>query len=283
MILSTQTLLEQFQSFYKDNKVQDMADAIEKFALFGGVAWDTIDTSKDSFALIEKLILPDYRYIRNDISEISTGMPLYHLILTGIAQGDGQTHTAYRRANVSQEVGDNAIASLCELGIIKIKKSKKASVSNKLYFNSPFLRFWFAFVSPLFKGIKEQNYKEIQEKFANNKSEFINLIFEQLSLELVKVSFDESFVDLSSYWDEEISLDIYAKTKSQKLIVGSCKYTNAKVKKSELTKLQEKCAKANIKADIFVIVSKSGFSNELKALKGNTLKLLSLKNFKNLL
>ena len=210
-------------------------------------------------------------------------MPLYHLILSAIAQGDAQTHTAYRRANVSQEVGDNAVASLCELGIIKIKKAKKASISDKLYFNSPFLRFWFAFVSPLFKGIKEGDYKEIKEKFANNQSEFLNLIFEQLSLELIKVSMDESFVDLSSYWDSEIELDIYAKTKSKKLIVGACKYTNAKVKKSELTKLQEKCKTAGIEADIFVIVSKSGFSNELKALKGENLKLYTLKNFKNLL
>jgi hypothetical protein len=210
-------------------------------------------------------------------------MPLYHSLLSGIAQGDAQTHTAYKRANVSQTVGDNAIHELCELGIIKVKKSKKAAVSDKLYFNSPFLRFWFAFVSPLFKGIKEGDYKEIKEKFANNKSEFMNLIFEQLSLEVVKKSMDESFVDLTSYWDENISLDIYAKTKSQKLIVGICKYTNAKVKKSELTKLQEKCEKANIKADVFVIVSKSGFSNELKALKGENLKLYTLKHFKNLL
>ncbi len=210
-------------------------------------------------------------------------MPLYHSILSGIAQGDAQTHTTYKRANVSQDVGDNAVFELCKLGIIKIKKSKKASISNKLYFNSPFLRFWFAFVSPLFKGIKEGDYKEIREKFANNQTEFMNLIFEQLSLELIKRSFtDESFVDLSSYWDSDIELDIYAKTKSKKLLVGTCKYTNAKVKKSELTKLQEKCKKVGIAPDIFVVVSKSGFSSELKALKGENLKLYTLKNFKSL-
>ena len=74
--------------------------------------------------------------------------------------------------------------------------------------------------------------------------------------------------------------NIFAKTKSQKIIVGACKYTNAKVKKSELTKLQEKAKEAGIKADIFVIISKAGFSNELKSLKGENLKLLTLKHFK---
>nr|WP_275847670.1 DUF234 domain-containing protein [Sulfurimonas sp. SAG-AH-194-I05] len=220
-------------------------------------------------------------------------MPLYHTILTGIAMGDGKTHTAYKRANVSQEVGDNAIDSLCDLGIIRLEKSHKVftswaeddaqKVSNKLYFSSPFLRFWFAFVSPLFKGIKEGDYKEIKERFENREKEFTDLIFAQLSQELVNISLvDDPIVAISSYWDNEIELDIYAKTKSGKIIAGMSKYTNAKVKKSELTKLQEKCEQVKMKVDIFVLVSKNGFSNELKAMKGENLKLFMLKNFKKL-
>lgn len=252
-----------------------------------------MDTSKDAFELIENLILPDYRYIRNDVSEVSTGMPLYHSILTGIAQGDGKTHTAYKRANTSQEVGDKAVEELCDLGIIRLEKSKKiftswaeddaSKVSHKLYFTSPFLRFWFAFISPLFKGIKEGDYKEVREKFANNKNEFTNLVFEQLSQELLKAAFSEDkIVECSSYWDNETELEIYAKTQKGKVIVGTCKYTNAKIKKSELSKLKEKCEKAKIKADIFVLVSKKGFSSELKSLKGENLKLFTSKSFKSL-
>ena len=244
-------------------------------------------------SLIESLILPDYRYIRNDVSEVSTGMPLYHTILTGIAMGDGRTHTAYKRANISKEVGDKAIDELCDLGIIRLEKSKKVftswaeedgeKISNKLYFTSPFLRFWFAFISPLFKGIKEGDYKEIQERFQNRENEFTNLVFEQLSQEFIKLAFtDDEIVECSSYWDNDIELEIYAKTKSGKVIAGSCKYTNAKIKKSELTKLQEKCEKAKIKADIFVIFSKKGFSSELKSLKGENLRLYTVKNFNKL-
>jgi len=244
-------------------------------------------------SLIESLILPDYRYIRNDVSEVSTGMPLYHTILTGIAMGDGRTHTAYKRANISKEVGDKAIDELCDLGIIRLEKSKKVftswaeedgeKISNKLYFTSAFLRFWFAFISPLFKGIKEGDYKEIQERFQNRENEFTNLVFEQLSQEFIKLAFtDDEIVECSSYWDNDIELEIYAKTKSGKVIAGSCKYTNAKIKKSELTKLQEKCEKAKIKADIFVIFSKKGFSSELKSLKGENLRLYTVKNFKKL-
>ncbi len=293
IILNTQTFLEQFRSFYKEYNPKNFEDAVEKFSIFGGVGWGNLDTSEPSFELIQKLILPDYRYIRNDVSEVSTGMPLYHTILTGIAMGDGKTHTAYKRANTSKEVGDKAIEELCDLGIIRLEKSKKVftswaeedgeKVSNKLYFTSPFLRFWFAFISPLFKGIKEGDYKEVRERFLNRESEFVNLTFEQLSQELLKLSFvDDEIVECSSYWDNDIELELYAKTKSGKIIAGTCKYTNSKVKKSELTKLQERCERAKIKADIFVIVSKRGFSSELKALKGENLKLYTVKNLKKL-
>ena len=228
------------------------------------------------------------------MTELTTGMPLYHSILSGIAMGDGKTHTAYKRANTSKEVGDKAVEELCESGIIRLEKSKKVftswaeedgeKISNKLFFTSPFLRFWFAFVSPLFKGVRDGDYKEVRERFTNRQSEFLQLTFIELAHELIKINEKEDPIkEISSYWDNTYEIDIYAKTKSGKTIVGTCKYTNAKLKKSTLTKLQEDAKQARIQADTFILVSKSGFSNELKVMKGENLKLLTLKSFKNLL
>jgi len=146
------------------------------------------------------------------------------------------------------------------------------------------LRFWFAFISPLFKGIRDGDFKEVKQKFLNKKNEFTQLTFVQLSHELLKKTFTEDNIqEISSFWDRKNELDIYAKTVSGKIIVGSCKYSNTKVKKSELTRLQEICKESNIKVDTFVIVAKKGFSNELKSLKSEQIKLLTLKSFKNLL
>jgi uncharacterized protein len=218
-------------------------------------------------------------------------MPLYHAILTGIATGDGRTSTAFKKANVSAEVGLKAIDELCETGIIRVEKSRAVftswseneSVANKLFFTSPFLRFWFAFVSPIFKGIRDGDYKEISERFANRHSEFLHLSFVELSHELIKLNAqDDAITEIGTYWDNNIELDIFAKTKSGKTVVGVCKYTNSKVKKSELTKLQEMCKNAKIEVDTFILVSKSGFSNELKSMKGENLRLLTTKNFKKL-
>jgi hypothetical protein len=200
--------------------------------------------------------------------------------------GDGKTHSVFKRANVSEDVGENAIKELCDRGIIRVEKSKKRFTSwseNKLFFTSPFIRFWFAFVSPLFKGIKEGNFEEVKKRFENRESEFVNLTFIELSHELLKSTFeDDKITEISSYWDRDTQLDVYATSASKKTIIGSCKYTNSKVKKSELTKLKEQCEKANIQADLFVIVSKKGFSSELKSLKSENLKLFTIKNFKKL-
>ena len=91
-----------------------MQTAIEKFSIFGGVNWGTIDTSKESIVLIQELILPDFRYIRNDITELTDGLPLHHSILTGLAMGDSRLQTAFKRASVAKEVGENAIFELAK-------------------------------------------------------------------------------------------------------------------------------------------------------------------------
>jgi len=259
-----------------------MEDAIEKFAIFGGVSWGKIDTSKPSFELIEKLILDDYSYIRNDINELTDGQPLYHSILSAIALSDGKAHAVYKRARVEEGVGQKAIETLLERGLIRFKRVKGAD--DKFYFTLPFLRFWFAFVSPLFKGIRDGDYKEIQTRWEGYKNEFTHLPFTELSHLLIRKELkDAQIMDIGEYWKNDgLLIDIYAKTKDKKEIIGSCKYTNSKIKKSEISKLDELAKKANLTRDIIVIVAKKGFSKELKALKSEDLKLFTLKNFKTL-
>ena len=292
IIANTQTIAEQFNAFHTNFKPKNLESALELFAIFGGVEWGNIEIDKEPYELIEKLILNDYSYIRNDISDLTTGMPLYHTILTGIAMGDGRTHSAFKRAGVESEVGMKAIDELCELGVIKKELSKKEFTtwsedyksSDKLIFTTPFLQFWFTFISPLFKGIRDGDYKEVQDRYQNRKVDITTLVFKQLSQELVKNSFKNDPLTISgSFWKKDIAIDIYAKTKSGKIIVGDCSYSNSKMKKNALTKLQEKSKHAEIKPDIFVLISKNGFSNELKSLKSENLKLYTLKNFRNLI
>ena len=238
--------------------------------------------------LIEKLILNKYKYLRNDISYLTKGYTQYHSILTGLALGDRRTNSAFRRANIEFDDGIEIVDDLCGLKVLKLEKSlqsfsrleSKYVVSEKLIFKSPFVRFWFAFISPIFKGIRDGEYEEFYKQFNNRKTEFIAFMFEELSHELLKISFqDDNIIKIGRYWDDNREIEILAKTKSGKIIAGVCKYTNSKIKKSELTKLKKICEDAKINVDIYVIFAKKGYSSELKSLKGESLKLFTVRNF----
>ncbi len=206
--------------------------------------------------------------------------------------GDGRIHSAFKRARISDENASDIAKKLMDTNVVRLLKSRKQftswvddeRVSDKLLFTTPFLRFWFAFVAPIFKGIKEGNYDEFNQRYENKIAEFREAVFQELSYEVVKKSFaEDAITEIADYWDREVEIDLFAKTASKKVIVGSCRYTNAKLKKSEIAKLEELSSKAKLKAEIFVIVAKRGFSNELKSLKGENIRLFTLKSFKSLL
>ena len=242
--------------------------------------------------LIEKHILNNYDNLRYEINIISGGYKVDHAILTGIAQGDRKTTTSFKRAFVSFEEGSRCVEKLIDRGIIEIESSQHFlankrgddKIAKKLLFTAPFLRFWFAFVSPIYKGIKEKNYKEFYELFENKEAEFGDFVFEELAMEFLIDFFKEDPIkQFGKYWDENIKFDLLAKTTSGKIIAGNCKYINSKIKKSELNTLKENSTSINLNADIFVLFSKNGFSNELKSQKSETIKLFTTKSFKLLL
>lgn len=283
------SILEQFRSFCFQNTPQELEQAIEYFSVFGGTSW-SVDLTRELEELIENKILKNYTYIHGDITKITRSDKVSHALLSAAATGDGRVHSALKRARISRAEGEDAIDTLCSKNILKREYSLESppnedeKIDERLNFSTPFMRFWFAFVSPYFKTIKEGDFKEATESFANRKSEFYELTFKKLSHELIKKSLkDDVIVEIGSYWDRNTQIDILAKTKSGKVVAGICKYSNQKAKKSELAKLQEQCRQAELTPDIYVIVSKGGFSNELKALKGEDVKLFGLKNFKTLI
>lgn len=282
------TLLHQFRSFYLQNNAEDIEKALEYFSIFGGTSWK-VDMHKPLLELMETKIFKNYPYIHSDIAKVTFSNKLSHTLLSAMATGDRRVYSTFKRAHISREEGESALDTLLDSALIRFEYSVERPVnidddnSDKLSFMTPFMRFWFAFVSPFYKTIKEGDYSEVEKSFASREHEFYELIFKKLSFELLRKTFTEDpIVEVGSYWDKNAEIDILAKTQSGKLIAGSTKYKNTKVKKTELTKLKEQCAKAEFEPDMFVIFSKSGFTSELKALKGNDLKLFTIKSMKAL-
>lgn len=283
------TLLQQFRSFCFQNNATDIEKAIEYFAVFGGMGWN-VDMSKPLEELIEEKVLANYRYLHGDITKITQSNKSYHALLTALASGDRREHSAFRRAGLQRREGEESAAFLIKNGLLIRESSQEEpadeneEVSDRLIFTAPFMRFWFSSVSPYYKGIKEGDFTEVKERWENTRHAFFDPVYEGLVIALVKQSFKEDWVSkIGSYWDKNGEIEILGQTKSGKVLAGACKYSKSKANKSELTKLQEKCERAQLKADIFVIFSKSGFSSEFKKEKSETLRLFALKNLRSLI
>lgn len=265
--------------------------AIQYFTIFGGLE-EKIDTSIPLKELIEKNILSKYDTYRKEINYLIGGYGVEYAVLTGIALGDRKTTTAFKRAHVSFEEGMKCVENLVEKEIIEIESSQyfllnkrnESKTAKRLFFTTPFIRFWFGFVSPIYKGIKDGDFQEFYTRFDNYIGEFSNFIFEELSLIFLQNYMSEDKIKhIGKYWDEKIELDIVAKTNNNKLIVANCKYTNSKIKKNELSKLIQDCKTLDIAPDMMILFSKNGFSSELKSLKNENLKLFTTKHLKLLL
>ena len=287
------TLLQQFRSFCFQNNATDFEKAVEYFAVFGGMGWK-VDFSKSIDELIETKVLNNYRYIHGDLTKITHSKPTYHAMLSAIATGDRREYSAFKKVNIGREEGEEVIDFLIKDGFLIFDKSvekpvdEKDGISDKLLFITPFMRFWFAVISPTYKSIKEGDYKEVKERWSRMKADFFTLIYDQLILEILKQGFKDAFegdpiVEIGAYWDKNVEIDILIKRKSGELIAGATKYSRSKTNKNELTKLKEKCAQAELDVDTFVIFSKNKFSSELKKEKGEKLRLLSLRNLTSLI
>lgn len=283
------TPLEQFRSFCFQNKADDVEKTIEYFAVFGGMGWG-VDMTKPLDELIKEKVFANYRYIHGDITKITQNNKAHHSLLTALATGDRREHSAFKRASLLRRDGEAAASFLIENGLLYPQKSQEEpadaseEVSERLLFVTPFMRFWFAFVSPYYKGVRDGDYAEALTRWEHTKQAFFDVAYEALVLELVKKSFaDDKIEKIGSYWDKNIEIEILAQTKSGKNIAGTCKYSKSKTGKSALTKLEESCAKAKLTPDIFIIFSKNGFSSEFKKERGESVRLFSMKHLKILM
>ncbi|MGA1932366.1 DUF234 domain-containing protein [Arcobacter sp. YIC-464] len=265
-----------------------MQTAIKYFSVFGG--YDVkIDTTKPLEELIKSHILNNYEELKREVHYLTGGYHIDHAILSGVALGDRRTNSSFKRAHVSFEEGMSSVENLCDRGIIEIessfnflaKKANNSDIAKKLLFTTPFLRFWFAFVSPIYKGIRDRKYTEFEERFQNNFTQFQEFIFEELCMEYTRDFYEkEGIKDLGKYWDKSREIDVVLQTKDNKIVVGVCKNTTAKIKKAVLTKLMQDCKDIGLNADVFILFANNGFSNELKAMKSEELRLFNAKSLK---
>lgn len=290
-------LLAQFRSFYFRNYPEDMETQISYFSIFGGLGWD-IDTSKPAVELIKTLILDNFELLNEKIEKLTQNDPNNKRLLQALAVGDRRIFSAFKRAGLNNGNGGGALNYLQNIGLIQMEYSREQHprdknpnaklkrrdarhrISHKVLFSHPFVRFWFYFISPQIKNIKNGDFDKVIENFNEKHNSYTSLVFEEISEVLLNYNLrDSQILSSGSYWDADIEIDILTITENDKIYVGECKWKNHKVNKKELHKINEKCEKLHLIPTQIILFSKRGFSKELMQLRGKNLALYSSEDF----
>ncbi len=294
---------QQFKDFYSHFTYLEMEQALEYFAVFGGMQ-SYVDI--DFFDDLDEIIMHNFVLKYSQFDALITPSYLleapYRTLLIAIARGDGKLLNIFRRARINETVGGELVAELSATGIVqielsrehplkrypkqKIKKTLRSyRIQSKVRFMDPFLRFWFGFVEPYRHQIKDGKSHDFFQNFHLHYDRCVSLVFEQLSNELLELQFQvrDPLQSKGGYWDQYSEFDLLSLTKSGKIILGECKYKGRKICKNELTKLQEKALHSGIHVDYYALFSKNGFSNELLLSKDESVLLFDIESFKQLL
>jgi len=278
------TLLQHFRSFAYQNNIKVFDKALEYFTVFGGTGWE-IDTSKSVATLIEEKILANYDPLHESMTRYTHNNGLYHMMLSIIALGVNHEHDVFKKAKVGRDRGEEAIDYLVSKSLIKFDLSvekplnEAADKSDRIVFDLPFMRFWFAMISPNYQNIVEGEYDEFAQKWHKTREHFSVLLSNLLLRDLVKETMNRKFekdpiVSIGSYYDKKVEIDILAKRASGRMIAAACKYSEKPAKLNMMQTLIEKCNKAELEISDYVLFSKNGFTPEVEALREKEVVLL---------
>jgi len=267
------TLLQHFRSFAYQNRIKDFDVALEYFSVFGGTGW-RVDSSKSVETLIEEKILHNYESIHKSMTRYTHNNPVYHKLLSLVALGEEYEHDAFKKAKIGKYRGEDAVDYLEKKSLIKFDYSiekplqESKGKSDRLLFNLPFMRFWFAMISPNYKSIAEGDFTEFTEKWMKLRGNFTillsNLLVRELILQELATKFiNDPIISIGSYYDKQTYIEILATCKSGKMLAGACKYSKDPAKTNMIETLEQKCERAELKIDEYLLFSKNGFSSEL--------------------
>ncbi|QKG29812.1 ATP-binding protein [Campylobacter sp. RM16187] len=271
------------KEFFNNKSKEEL---IELYSVLYGVPkyLEMFRDSGDIFNSIETNILNPNGYLYNEpqfILQNEVNEPItYFSILEAIANGEHKIGNIAGKLNKNVQNITSFISKLMELDIIykdvPITESNPLKSKKGLYFiKDNFFRFWFSYVLPYKSQLEIGNTNYVLNILKENFNSFISPIYEKLALRYMMNNY--SLIKCGRWWDKDTEIDIVGIAQDY-LIAAECKYSNKKVGIDVLKDLQEKSKKidSNLPIKHFFIFSKSGFTDELKKLKGDEVVLVEL-------
>jgi len=285
------TLLQHFRSFAYQNHIEDFEEALAYFTYFGGTGWK-VDVEQEKELLIEKKVLKNYEALHQSMLRYTHGNGLYHKLLSLIASGVEHEDVLFKKARVGKPKGEDAIDYLVMKSLLEIDHSverplsKESEKADRVLFRLPFMRFWFALISPYYQKIEAGDFSEFKEKYQAHQANFSIALSNRLMRDVVAQALaneKDPIVNVGSYYDKHLSIELLAIRKSGKLIAGECKYALKPAKVQMLEALKQKCKKAEFEVSEYVLFSKHGFSEAFEDVEEENLHLFSQEQMQMLL
>ena len=215
----------------------------------------------------------------------------YFPVLKAIAMGSQKfgeisSKTGYDRANLTKylSVLENLKLIHREIPVTEMKpaKSKKG-----LYFLSDyFMNFWFHYIFPHLAELETGGREQVLNKIIRPTfNQFMSGVCERIIRQLLQMDFFAlglQFERLGRHWDNQTEIDICGFTQNSNTVVGEIKWTDKPVGIEVLNALDHKLTTAAMLtrgAMQKLLVSKSGFSSDLKKKKHNAI-LIDLGKYK---
>ena len=295
--------IEKFRYFYRHFPHLEIEQLIEHYAVFGGLEKHvTLSFSDTLHQSIRSNILNRYHFLKTKILPPASHESESRRMLRAVAVSDGKTINVFRRARLARTEGITTYQSLRQIGMLhkeisretppitlpghkKRKEERGYTVQAKIKFTHPFYRFWYTFVEPHAKEIERGEFDQFYESLETSFDRYVSFTFEDLSNALIKQTFasKDPVSEKGTYWNRHNEFDLLARTETNRIIIGECKWKGHKVCKSLVSKLKSKCEKSGLSPDYFALFSKSGFSKELKNSNDPTLLCFDLSDFERLI
>lgn len=269
---------------------------IEAYSITSGIPYycKILCQQPDLFSAIRNKILMKGEVLYDEIEfllrqEFRTPRS-YFPILKTIAQGGRKfgeisSKTGYDKSNLTKY-----LSTLEKLRIIRreapITETRPEKSRKNLYFlNDNFINFWFTFVFPNRYALEAGKSEQVMQAAVRpNFDYYVSQRVEPIIIALLRQDFFNcglNFKSIGRYWNKNTEIDIWGETTGNQLIIGEIKWTEVPCRKSVFYNLVEKVGYLNLNKKItYLLISKSGFSEDYQKLDSNNLILIDLSKYK---
>lgn len=218
------------------------------------------------------------------LSEELSELRIYFAILKAIALGKTKFGEIINYTGLSKTSIHKYLYVLEELQLVRkeipVTEEKPEKSRKGLYkIRDPFFNFWFKFILP-FKSEIEIGYLNEVFKYLNAQFDLaVTTVYQNLCQEILRVELKECFRfnKIGRWWDViskvQYEIDLVALDEdNNQILFGESKWSNKKIGINIFKELKEKSRfvnwNINNRKEIYILFSKSGFTNELMEFAG---------------